>query len=116
MSFANQENLPGRLRQRVLIEQPIETPDASGGFITSWHEVATVWAEIRSVRVGRSELAVAGKLQSENWFEMTMRYRNDITTKMRVTYNGISYAIRVVDDVNSNGVTLELLLEQGVPA
>lgn len=54
----------GTLRDRILIEKPVVTPDAIGGASKQWQEVATVNAAIYPGTVGR-EAAGAGSDFSE---------------------------------------------------
>ena len=37
---------PGQLKTRLVIQQPIDTPDDQGGVVRSWTTFATVWAQV----------------------------------------------------------------------
>ena len=37
---------PGQLKTRLVIQQPIETPDDQGGVVRSFTTFATVWAQV----------------------------------------------------------------------
>lgn len=37
---------PGQLKTRLVVQQPIETPDDQGGVTRTWITFATVWAQV----------------------------------------------------------------------
>jgi len=98
----------GKLRHRVTIEQPTETQDAYGSVVQSWATLATVWAAIEPV-TGRERFATTGDVRyAENEVHIRIRYRDDITPKMRVVHGSDVYNIRAVMDRWGRGQ--ELLL------
>ena len=73
----------GMLRHRVLIQQPIETQNNYGEPEVVWSNLATgVRASILPLS-GR-EFFAARQFTSEIEFKIGMRYRNDVTAKMRI--------------------------------
>ncbi len=82
----------GRLDRRIIIEQNTNTsPNTHGDVVPSWSTLATVWAEIKPIRVnerfqGQQELA-----QAE--YKIYIRYRTDLDPKMRIQYNSEYYDI-----------------------
>lgn len=75
--------MTANLRHRVIIQKPVETQDLdSGAVIVSWQDVATVWSSIEplSAREFIAAQAEASKVNTR----ITIRYRNDITDKMRL--------------------------------
>lgn len=107
-------DLASRLRHRVVIETPVRSSDGQGGSSISWNSVATVWSEIRSVRSGSAEPVVAGKRQAEVTYEITLRYRNDVSAKERIRYGERLFNIRSVDNIDGADVILVLRVEEGV--
>lgn len=107
-------NLAARLKHRVTFQEAVFSGDDVGGRQTEWSPVATVWAELRSRSAGAGESLFAGKIQAESTHILTLRYRNDIRTDMRVSYNNRLFNIRHVDNIDAANVMLELLLEEGV--
>jgi len=99
----------GQLRHRVTIEQVTETQDSYGGVTETWSTLATVWAAIEPI-TGREKFASGGDVRfAENEVQIRMRYRSDVTPKMRLTDDGGTvYNIRAV--LNRWGVDRELLL------
>lgn len=44
---------PGQLKTRLVVQQPIETPDDQGGVVRSWTTFATVWAQVTPLAARR---------------------------------------------------------------
>lgn len=75
----------GKLRHRIVIQQPVETQDAGTGAINvTWADLATVWAAIEplSAREFVASQAEASQVSSR----VVIRYRDDVTAKMRIHY------------------------------
>ena len=108
------EDMVARMRQRVTLQQLVETADGAGGAARSWSDVATVWAQVTPLVGGRSERLFAGQLQGEVTHRIVMRYRSGVNVRMRVLYGTRSMNIRSVVNVNEAGVFLEILAEEGV--
>lgn len=113
-SDGDARELASRLKQRITIEQPTESADGAGGTTRSWSTLATVWAELVPLRSGRGESLVNRQLTAEVTHRITIRYRADVTTAMRVSYGGRVFNIRKVTNVGEAKVTLEMLAEEGV--
>ena len=84
----------GALRHRVLIEEPVRTPDAGGGAEITWTPVASVWAEIQP-KSGR-EVFESDQLGGRITHDVRIRHRAGITPKMRITHKGRLFDIRHV--------------------
>ncbi len=82
---------PGRLDRRIVIEQSTPAQDSSGQPVESWAELATVWAEV--VPVGGSEIFQAKQFGAETVKKFRIRWRGDVTAKMRVVYDSANYDI-----------------------
>lgn len=109
---SRQRNRIGSLRQRVTIQTLTKTADGIGGWTQSWATLATVWADLFPLS-GR-EIYSQGQVQSPVTHKCVIRYRDDVTTKHRVSYNGNPYNIRAVLNLNERSEWLELHLESGV--
>lgn len=113
--IADPRELAARLRQRITFERSVETTDGAGGVSRSFTEVATVWAEIIPQTPSISdEKYLYGQMQSSITHRILLRYRNDITTAMRVRYAGRCFNLRVMINVGEADMLLELLAEEGV--
>ena len=87
---------PGRLDRRIVIEQNTPDQDATGQEIESWAELATVWAEV--VPVGGSEVFQAKQFGAETVKKFRIRWRGDVTPKMRVVYDSDYDIVDVSED------------------
>jgi SPP1 family predicted phage head-tail adaptor len=47
---------PGQLKTRLVVQQPVETPDDQGGVVRTWSTFATVWAQV-TPRAARRDIA-----------------------------------------------------------
>lgn len=93
----------GRLRHRVTIQSVTETRDTTTGAIaTSWADVATVWAAVEPLS-GREFLAAQAN-QAEVVARILIRYRDDVTAKMRVVAGSKVYNIRAVLPDKESGI------------
>lgn len=98
---------PGRLRHRVVVQQKAETKDSIGGTVEAWSTLATLKAKVEPKR-GR-EFMVGDRVTARVFYMVTLRYRSDITTKMRITWEGRTLEIRSVLDkaTDKNWLALE---------
>lgn len=75
----------GKLRHRIKIERPVITQDQNTGApITTWQELATVWASIAPLSA--RDLIAAQAETSKIMGRITIRYRTDITDAMRLVH------------------------------
>lgn len=84
----------GTLDKRVALQQPIVTRDDYGHEVITWQTVATVWANIQTLR-GREYFAAAA-VQKELNLKIKIRHRADISNTWRVAHKGITYNIEAV--------------------
>jgi SPP1 family predicted phage head-tail adaptor len=69
------------LCERLLLEQPVRTPDGGGGASIAWETVAELWAHVRPIS-GEERLRhdqLAGRLTHEVW----IRSRPGVAPAMR---------------------------------
>jgi SPP1 family predicted phage head-tail adaptor len=89
----------GALDRRVLLESRTDSQDSTGEVIVSWVELATVWAKKEDETIGSGEEYRDSKLTSEQRSFFTIRYRADVNTLLRLTYDGLVYDIMTVNEV-----------------
>jgi SPP1 family predicted phage head-tail adaptor len=65
----------GKMTERLVLQEPVKTPDGRGGYTTVWTTRATVWAEPRKPTVNTA--VVAGAVASDMLREWGIRYRID---------------------------------------
>jgi head-tail adaptor len=62
----------GRLRTRLIIEAPVETPDGAGGVVRTYEEHSTVWAAVEPVVGG---FRFATERTGQTGPELTVQHR-----------------------------------------
>lgn len=72
----------GKLDRRVTIQQPTETRDEFGSVTKVWTDLVSVWAHKREMSA--RERFAAGQELSERSAIWIIRWRTDITAKMRI--------------------------------
>ncbi|WP_442754707.1 phage head closure protein [Methylocystis sp. JAN1] len=86
----------GQLRQRVTIEAPVDAPDDIGGINRSFAPLAQVWARIETP--GAQEQFAEQRLEQAKRCVVTIRWRGDVTSQMRVLFRGRVLIVRSVED------------------
>lgn len=102
----------GKLNKRFNIEQNTPTRNDYGESVPAWTVLATVWGSVEPL-TGREFLAQQ-QVQSEITTRFRIRYRNDITSKMRIVYDEKYYAIDSVIDPFEKHTFLEIMCVDGV--
>lgn len=104
------QDLTSRLRQRITIEEPTLTPGDGGSFSVTWDTLTECWAEVMPIS-GTGELVESEQLQMAERFRITLRYRTDIVSTMRVLYGERILQIRSVTNEGERDETLVLIAE-----
>lgn len=104
----------GKLRHRILLQQPVQVQDPVTGETTpGWADVATVYASIEPLSAREFIAAQAG--QSEITARIVIRYRADVAAAMRALHNGKVYNIHgVLADPKSGLEYMTLPVSEGV--
>ena len=102
----------GDLRHRVTIQQPVETQNAYGEPVVAWQDVATVWAAVEPLR-GR-EFFDAQQVQARVDHRIRIRYRADVTPKMRVLLGSRAFNIQAVIEPESRRRELHLMCKEAI--
>jgi len=103
---------PRLLDQRITLQQRVAGRDALGQATSVWADVATVWARAEPLR-GREYLA-AEQAQSEVSVRFRIRWREGVTSGMRVLWRGQPHDIDGAIDVNGAKSELQLMCIAGV--
>ncbi len=99
----------GALRTRLVIEEPVETPDGGGGADVAWQTVAQVWAAITPLSgLERSE---ADALAARVTHRILIRHRAGIRSAMRLRQGDRVFEITAVLDAGPRA-RLTLLCEE----
>lgn len=102
----------GALEHRVTLQQRVAGVNALGQATQSWAAIVDVWAAAEPLR-GR-EFFAAGQTQSEVTARFTIRWRQGLTSAMRVVWRGQPYDVLAVIEPNGQRQLLELMCAQGV--
>lgn len=97
----------GKLDRKILIEQPTETRDSYGEPVATWATLATVFGQKLDVR--GTERFQSEQQLGEEVTRFLIRYRSDVTAKMRLTVEGKVYDIEGIAEVAGRHRWLELI-------
>jgi SPP1 family predicted phage head-tail adaptor len=79
----------GKHDKRVRIEYPVAAQNAEFGTpVITWTLLVVVWAEVQDVMPSRSEAVKQGLVTARNQTRVRYRYREDVTSDMRMTVKG----------------------------
>lgn len=94
----------GKMDRRISLQRWTETGrDALNAPIYGWVEIAEVWAQQRPTRGG--ERMAAQQQTGTKLIGFHMRYRNDISVKDRVLYEGQAFEIQDIREIGRRVVT-----------
>ena len=99
----------------IILQSPTGSRDAIGERVTTWTNVATVWAEISPLSV--RDLLAAGQVQSEVTHRVRVRYESTIAaidSSWRVLYGARVFVITGVRNINESDREFELLCSEGL--
>ena len=100
----------GELRTRLTLEAPCRMSDGGGGATVTWQDVAEMWAAVRP-HTGNEDFAldrVAGTVSHE----IIIRYRADVTPKMRFRRDARVFDILAAFDPDARRHWLRCLAEE----
>lgn len=101
----------GPLRHRITIQSFTVSPDSVGEPIATWANLTTnptVWAEVTSVPAGERFVSGGEQLIATLTHKVRIRYRTDVTVKMRLIHN--SRYLYIENAVDPTGRERELIL------
>lgn len=101
------------LIHEIVIEEPVQTQDATGGVTTAWTTFVEAYASIKWLR-GR-EFFAAQQFSAERWCRVTTWYVEGVNERMRVNFGGRIFNIRFVNNVNERDEALELMCTERNP-
>lgn len=105
----------GPLRHRVTIQSATLAQDSVGQPIATWANLATnpsVWAEVTSAPAGERFVSGGEQVLANLTHKVRIRYRTDVTVKMRVSHLSRYLYIENVVDPTGRGRELVLLCRE----
>ncbi len=98
----------GTLRHKVTLQKPVDTQNTYGEPESRWQTVSSnIWASVSPLR-GR-EYLTAQQLASEIESRIVMRYRLDVTAKMKILKGTDEYLIESIINPDERNRELELM-------
>ncbi len=92
----------GMLDEQIEIQTSTTTADSYGAQVVTWIPLATEFARIENASTGNSENYDSALETTLRRITATIRYRSDVTEKMRVVYDGDTYDILVKQKIGRN--------------
>ncbi|MFC1121884.1 phage head closure protein [Pasteurella multocida] len=102
----------GKLRHRITLQKQVNTLNEYGASVTEWHDVKTIWAEVRPL-AGR-EYFSAQQVQSEVTTQIFIRYLPEILPTMRVKFGERFFEIVSVINANEQNIYLQLMCKERI--
>jgi SPP1 family predicted phage head-tail adaptor len=92
---------PGAFRHELMLEEATRTPDGSGGHVVEWTEVGTLFARVEPI-------SATGRFGADQMLEnvthrITMRWRSDLLSGMRLRRMERAFEIITVHDPDETG-------------
>ncbi|MBN8957770.1 MAG: phage head closure protein [Rhizobiales bacterium] len=91
----------GRLRERVVLEAPVESDDGAGGVVRTYATQATLWAEI--IAVSAKGALVADAAGASVTHRITIRSGVDVTMRHRFRLGARIFEIVSMRDADPQG-------------
>lgn len=101
----------GKLRNTIVVERAVKTPDGGGGADNTWQTVATIRAYIKPISGG--ERFQAMRLEADTTHRIFIRYRSDLLTSDRINYNGRLFQIRALINLEERNQWFEIYADEG---
>lgn len=104
---------PGDLQDRLSIQASTSSPQAGGGKIKAWADIASpIWAKVEPLNGG--EAFSQGIARNTQFYRITIRWRGDVTPANRLMWNGMALNIRTCADPDRSRTALLITAESGV--
>jgi SPP1 family predicted phage head-tail adaptor len=102
------------LTELIIVEEE-RRPDLIGGYKKIWFSKYVTWAQFRPLfnkkQIGH-EVAVSKQINSINYYEFSIRKRDDITNKMRIRYANKLFDIINMVEILPNKDFLEIIVKE----
>lgn len=104
----------GKLRHRIIIEEPVYAQDqATGGMTPTWQQFALAWAAIEPLSA--RDLVAAKAQQSKVIARIVCRAVAGIAPNMRISHNGRIYSIEgILPDKESGLEYITIPVSEGI--
>ncbi len=113
MRFLNQLARAGAMRLRLRLEAPVDAADDIGGQTRTYALLGNLWGEVTPMQ-GDEEL-VSDRFEARITHRVTLRFRPDVTARMRLVAAARVFTIRAVFDPDGSRRRLVCLAEERAP-
>jgi len=100
----------GGLRKRMTLQRESLVADGFGGQVAQWSDVASLWGSVTPLTGFGALTENAEKRVTHG---VTVRYRADVATGMRLLLGARSFLIRSVVNRDECGRWLDMVVEEG---
>ncbi len=100
------------LQQRVKFQSLSRTSDGQGGWIETWTDFAEVWAKVKPVSA--KERYFSQRIEENISHQITIRWRNDLNTEMRILYESRIFQLHGIRDEDERHWFTLIDAEEGV--
>ena len=100
----------GKLRHRIIFQQTVKVDDTYKGHEVTWANFVTVWADVEPL-TGR-EYFFSQQVKAEVTHRVKIRYRDDITVKMRILFGTRVLGVESIFDIKERHKTLEIFCRE----
>lgn len=104
----------GRLRHRLTFMSPIQTPDGKGAVTESYATTAVAWGSIEPLR--GKEYFESQLINSEVTGRIVTRYLGVINPSMIIIFNGRTFEIISIINVEEKNQELQIMVKEKVIA
>jgi len=103
---------PGQLRTRLVLQQPVETPDGQGGVVRTWSSFGNAWAQVTPL--GASHTNEADSEAATQRYRIVMRSNFSLTLQHRLVDGARIYTISAIRDGDKDRRFIEIDAERRV--
>ena len=107
-----EKNITSRLKNLVIFETSNRTNEPDGKNKIIWQEYLKLYAEIKPVTA--NEFLFAGRLYEVVTHRIIIRYRNDITSQMRIRFQHRIFNIVTITNPFEQNILLEIDAKENI--
>ena len=103
------------LSELIIIEELSNSGDGFGGYKPAWFSKYVTWAQFKPLynkKFFGHEIAVSKQLNSVNYYEFVLRYREGVTNKMRIKLKNKYFSVVKVIDTDQQQKFLEIIAQE----
>jgi len=100
----------GDMRHRITFQREVKTPDGHKGYTVAWRDMVECWASVEPL-TGR-EFFYSHQIKAEITHRVKIRYREDITTKMRIKHEDRVLEIESIIDKKERHEEFEIFCRE----